>query len=776
MGKMSLLFHMVYIFSYLTTSIIADHVFPCKVGWSVLWWKVFDRTLVGDSRKLLKGISLTECRYACLVEKTFQCRSLSFSPKVDKGHCIMYGKTRWQDTLAYQHSQVYSYHEWKCVEERCPDQSANEIKWNVLPYKVITGHNNKRYSGVWNYDECRGLCLSEETFKCRSIEVNIYNGECFLSSMTRDDENTEFTHGNYYYHQVVPCTESTGWSTWTPWSSWGPCSMTCTGGTLSQGSRSRTSRRKCLNPGRMAYPSEGCVDEANRTNTEICYTSRPCPPVHGSWGDFGPWSKCTVTCGNGIEFSKRKCDNPMPMYGGDECLGNSVRIRNCTSAISYCPVNGGWSEFGPWSSCSRTCEAGVMYRIRDCSNPTPQHGGQPCIGSTRQVINCTLVTNCPVNGGWGAFGPWSNCGATCGKVTKQRFRQCDNPKPKFSGSNCEGQPSEIAECIDIGLCPVNGNFSDWSRWSGWSGCNSSLCYHGDGLAFYGTRTRSRRRMCDNPVPMYGGEECVGNKTETIYGICSFVDSCIAVDGGWTEFSAWTRCNVSCGVGVIFRERSCSNPEPRNGGSSCIGSTIERVDCYSGKPCQGVNVFVANGTNTSLSNEQFQPYFIRTLSLIIGLVIVIISVIAAICIYLRCKIRKPPRRSLVLEKIPGILDKYDTDEQNKYNNTKLVLNPYAEKKRVENLRKSFRIEDIDLKEFSTEEREQLCAGLLELPEDVGRHRETNLSRPNSFCGDSSPTTNRHCEIAEPDVVLSASHLHTKVKSKQPMMSTAISNVL
>ena len=30
-------------------------------------------------------------------------------------------------------------------------------------------------------------------------------------------------------------------------------------------------------------------------------------------------------------------------------------------------MNGGWSEFGPYSSCRRTCDGGVRYRERECN-------------------------------------------------------------------------------------------------------------------------------------------------------------------------------------------------------------------------------------------------------------------------------------------------------------------------------------------------------------------------------------------------------------------------
>ncbi|KAL3972907.1 apoptotic protease-activating factor [Sarotherodon galilaeus] len=42
---------------------------------------------------------------------------------------------------------------------------------------------------------------------------------------------------------------------------------------------------------------------------------------------------------------------------------------------------GAWSEFG---QCSRTCGGGVQFRTRSCNNPTPHNGGRKCVGEDSQ--------------------------------------------------------------------------------------------------------------------------------------------------------------------------------------------------------------------------------------------------------------------------------------------------------------------------------------------------------------------------------------------------------
>ncbi len=58
-------------------------------------------------------------------------------------------------------------------------------------------------------------------------------------------------------------------------------------------------------------------------------------------------------------------------------------------------MDGEWSSWLPWATCSATCGAGQQSRYRFCNNPAPQFGGKPCDNGTNlENQNCKLK-DCP---------------------------------------------------------------------------------------------------------------------------------------------------------------------------------------------------------------------------------------------------------------------------------------------------------------------------------------------------------------------------------------------
>ncbi|XP_043103436.1 A disintegrin and metalloproteinase with thrombospondin motifs 5 isoform X1 [Puntigrus tetrazona] len=56
---------------------------------------------------------------------------------------------------------------------------------------------------------------------------------------------------------------------------------------------------------------------------------------HGSWSSWGPWGSCSRSCGGGVQFAHRLCNNPPPRNNGRYCTGKRAVYRSCS--VTPCP-------------------------------------------------------------------------------------------------------------------------------------------------------------------------------------------------------------------------------------------------------------------------------------------------------------------------------------------------------------------------------------------------------------------------------------------------------
>uniref|UniRef100_A0A8C2DNP0 Thrombospondin 2a n=1 Tax=Cyprinus carpio TaxID=7962 RepID=A0A8C2DNP0_CYPCA len=118
------------------------------------------------------------------------------------------------------------------------------------------------------------------------------------------------------------------------------------------------------------------------------------------------------------------------------------------------------------------------------------------------------------------------------------------------------------------LCLPKDSEDGWSPWSEWTECTVTC----------GTGTQQRGRSCDatsNP--------CSGPSIQTRRCNLGKCDSRVRQDGGWSLWSPWSSCSVTCGEGQITRIRHCNSPVPQLGGKDCEGSGRETKKCEA-KPC------------------------------------------------------------------------------------------------------------------------------------------------------------------------------------------------
>ncbi|XP_078372870.1 collagen alpha-6(VI) chain-like [Oculina patagonica] len=58
-----------------------------------------------------------------------------------------------------------------------------------------------------------------------------------------------------------------------------------------------------------------------------------------------------------------------------------------------CSADGGFSRWGFWSECSKTCD-GIQTRTRTCTNPPPQGYGEDCVGNQQETRACANEGPC----------------------------------------------------------------------------------------------------------------------------------------------------------------------------------------------------------------------------------------------------------------------------------------------------------------------------------------------------------------------------------------------
>ncbi|XP_065685076.1 uncharacterized protein LOC100197582 isoform X2 [Hydra vulgaris] len=169
------------------------------------------------------------------------------------------------------------------------------------------------------------------------------------------------------------------------------------------------------------------------------------------------------------------------------CKSESVFVSKNMHRICNC-VNKGTIDFDEWSEwtfCTATCGTSFMIRNRVC------YGN--CSGITEEKKNCDVPV-CPVDGEWGNWEPYSACNASCHYGYYNRTRKCDSPSVVGGGTPCHGPEIDLVPECSAFPCPVHGGISMWTEWS----ICSRPCGNGE---------RFKQRYCNNPKPMYNGNEC-----------------------------------------------------------------------------------------------------------------------------------------------------------------------------------------------------------------------------------------------------------------------------
>ncbi|KPP59981.1 hypothetical protein Z043_122053, partial [Scleropages formosus] len=304
--------------------------------------------------------------------------------------------------------------------------------------------------------------------------------------------------------------------------------------------------------------------------------------VNGGWSRWSPWSVCDKPCGGGRSLRTRSCSNPPPKNGGQNCDGDKNQVKPCNTrpcddkgcppgqefvpCANGCPQRCSDLQQGIRCQGSSECQAGCRcppgqleqdgvcvhtwqcdctdalgrswaagsWHRDDCNNCSCTDGLLSCTNHSCTRVSCT----------WSTWSAWAPCSTSCGPGVRTRFRSLI---PNSLDADCEGEEVERKPC-DPGLCPP-------------------LCVHDD------------RELSVGDTWLHG--ECQQCTCTPEGDYCQDIEC--RVDGGWTPWSVWSDCPVTCGHGTQIRTRACVNPPPRNNGTECPGPEREAQNCHT-PPC------------------------------------------------------------------------------------------------------------------------------------------------------------------------------------------------
>lgn len=146
----------------------------------------------------------------------------------------------------------------------------------------------------------------------------------------------------------------------------------------------------------------------------------------------------------------------------------------------------------------------------------------------------------------------------------------------------------------------------------------------------GKGSQRRMRSCNNPAPLNGGNPCPGEPLHK--AACNIV---CAVDGQWSTWSSWSKCSLDCRQ---HRRRQCDSPAPQNGGQVCEGSDLDMSNCTVGL-CKGGNVAGHSFGGTFESTYQGSKDVNNTVFYILIPALVVVFIILLVVILVVVLVRK-----------------------------------------------------------------------------------------------------------------------------------------
>ncbi|XP_026315930.1 ADAMTS-like protein 1, partial [Hyposmocoma kahamanoa] len=360
---------------------------------------------------------------------------------------------------------------------------------------------------------------------------------------------------------------------------WSSCSVSCGGGIRTRrvlcARSANVTRADTYEAGSSSEP--GCISPAPRS-TQSC-NSHDCP----AW-IAGPWSGCSVSCGEGIQVRGVECS---PAGGGCDPANRPEISRPCSTGIS-CPA---YRESDEPEDDIEDLLPGVVYHTQPLIQPypPPQARAERLVGEPDIPVEATYIKD----------EDWGPCSVTCGEgwrkkevhckiflefsrtIAKLPDNKCMGPKPAEETERCVMEPCSMAYGTSFGDSSVPsygggdsrslafgtssnirvapgspGKSYSWKE-KGYTSCSASCLSGVQELIIQCVRDEDGKNaspyMCD---PL--------TKPENRVRTCN--DHPCPPRWNYTEFS---QCTKSCGIGIQTREVTCIHEVTRGGTNTVV---------------------------------------------------------------------------------------------------------------------------------------------------------------------------------------------------------------
>ncbi|MBN3310732.1 ATS19 metalloproteinase, partial [Amia calva] len=208
------------------------------------------------------------------------------------------------------------------------------------------------------WEDCHAMCGGGE-------RKTIVSCTKILNKTTSVVDNRRCRHLTKPEPQVRKCNDQPCQTRWMM-TEWTTCSRTC--GKGSQGRQVACTQQ--LPNGTLIKAKDRDCAGPKPTSTQRC-EGQDCMTV---W-EAGVWSECSVKCGKGARHRSVKCTNPRRKC---DLSTRPREVEDCED-YSKCYV---WRT-GDWSKCSVTCGKGMQSRVIQCMHKITGRHGNECFSSEK---------------------------------------------------------------------------------------------------------------------------------------------------------------------------------------------------------------------------------------------------------------------------------------------------------------------------------------------------------------------------------------------------------